>query len=356
MNDFTTDSPYQNDSSISSEKNTSSSPCLSSSSNYAFSPVSDILKIYPSVFKDALITFDIENCKIKNGYCSKSIDSESGCSFNTKDNTDSKCSCDCLLFPLNLMNSLNNTIYCILTNSSNTNFVFSEQVIVFSLDEKGGNISNANLTTSQTTDVTCISLSSSKVQEHIGDISYQVIQNIIQQSKTEPSLFKCPINQEFLNMYENYGDDDLNNVVQSSVVSTISSFIQESQTINISLSQVDFQKLSGTISQEDALKILTKNIVTQSFNKINTSVLGQQFDDIMSSFQNYCFPPDTTFPDVEDDQEPKIEYNPPSFTMTKNIWVIIIGGFCLIAIIAGIFLCYFRKRESNKTLSINENL
>lgn len=299
MNDLTTESPIftnTQSSSNSSSNNDSSSPCLPSSSNFSFSTVNDIIQIYPSSMKNVLKTYNIKNCYLNNGYCSQSINNTSGCLLNTTDSEDSQCSCDCLLFPLNLMSSMDNTINCILTNTSNTNYVISDQTIIFSLMEDGENISNADITTSQTANVKCASLSSNNVQQGIADLSYQVILNIIEQSKTQPSLFSCPISQDFLKMYQEYGKDDLNNIVQSSVKSTISSFIQDNQTINISLSQVEFKQLSANITQSEALSILTKNIVSQSFNKINQSVLGQHFDDIMNSFNNYCFPPPTQKP------------------------------------------------------------
>lgn len=299
MNDLTTESPIFTNSQSSSDSSTntnSSSPCISSSSNFSFSTVDDILKIYPSSMKNVLKTYKVKNCSLKNGYCSDSIDNSSGCLFDTPDSMDSQCSCDCLLFPLNLMSSMDTTINCILTNTSNTNYVISDQTIIFSLMEDGENLSNANINTSQTANVKCVSLSSNNVQQGIADLSYQVILNIIEQSKTEPSLFLCPISQDFLKMYEEYGKDDLNNIVQSSVKSTISSFVQDNQTINISLSQIEFKQLSANITQSDALRIVTKNIVSQSFNKINQSVLGEKFNDIMESFNNYCFPQYTEIP------------------------------------------------------------
>lgn len=346
MNDITTGYPLEdittpNSVNSSSSNTTSSSPCLPSSSNFTFSSVEDILQIYPSVMKDVLTTYKIKNCYIKNGYCSQSIDNTSGCLMNTEDPSDSQCSCDCLLFPLNLMNSLNNTIYCILTNTSSTNYVFTDQTIIFSIMEEGGNISNADINTSQTANVKCISLSSNKVQESIADLSYNVILNIIQQAKTQPSLFSCPISQDFLTMYENYGKDDLNNLVQSSVTSVISSFVQDSQTINIALSQIDYEKLSANITQSEAITILSNNIVSQSFNKINQSVLGQHFDDIMSSFNDYCFPPPTTSPPNNIKLSSIIEETtenlpPPSTFSIKKIIIIvscIIGGGFILALI-----------------------
>ena len=187
MNDFTTQSPlFKNNTKNSPSDNSSSkssSPCLPATSNFTFSTVEDIIKINPSLMKNLLSIYNLKNCNLKNGYCSQVIESTSGCSFHTTNPTNSECSCDCLLFPLNLMNSLSNTIYCSLTNTKTTNFVLSNQTIIFSLIEQGGNISNANLNTSQTASVSCISLSSSNVQKNIADISYQVILNIIQQSK-----------------------------------------------------------------------------------------------------------------------------------------------------------------------------
>lgn len=326
MNNFTTESPFlennndspsnntSNNTSSSNNNNndnTSSNPCLPSTSNFTFSTVENILKIYPSVMKNVLTTYNIKNCSLKNGYCSQTIKNSSGCLENTPDPLDTQCSCDCLLFPLNLMNSLNNTIYCTITNTSTTNYVLSDQTIVFSLQNTGSNISHATINTSQTASVKCVSLSSTSVQKNIADLSYNVITNIIQQAKTQPSLFSCPISQDFLKMYEAYGKDDLNNIVQSSVKASISSFIIDSQTISISLSDVDFKQLKANISQDEALTILTNNIVNQSFNKINQSVLGQHFDDIMSSFNSYCFPPPTTQPPPE-----IVETDPPISPLT----------------------------------------
>ena len=354
MNDITTYDAIEdtttpsntNSSSSNTTSSSSSSPCLPSSSNFTFSTVEDILEIYPSVMKDVLTTYKIKNCYIKNGYCSQSIDNTSGCLMNTEDPSNSQCSCDCLLFPLNLMNSLNNTINCILTNTSSTNYVFTDQTIIFSIMEEGGNISNANINTSQTANVKCITLNSDKVQQDIADLSYNVILNIIQQSKTQPSLFSCPISQDFLKMYENYGKDDLNNLVQSSVTSVLSSFVQNSQTINIALSQIEYDSLSVNITQSEALSILTNNIVSQSFNKINKSVLGQYFNDIMNSFNEYCFPPLTTIPPILQKSDDTIVETPPSNpdVSLKKILTITFSSFagllvgCLIVYIISIYL------------------
>lgn len=354
MSNFTTESPLSNNNEKSSNNSSSgsSSPCLPSSSNFTFSTVEDIIQINPALMKNLLSIYNLKNCNLKNGYCSQIIDTTSGCLLNTPNPTDSECSCDCLLFPLNLMNSLSNTIYCTLTNTKTTNFVLSNQTIIFSLIEQGGNISNANLNTSQTANVNCVSISSSSVQKNIADISYQVILNIIQQSKTQPSLFSCPISQDFLKMYQEYDTDELNNIVQSNITSTISSFVQDAQTITISLEQVEFQKLSANITQEQALTILTNNIVNQSFNKINQSVLGQHFEDIMNSFNNYCSPPTT--------QPPEFTTNPPLTTnnnsednitnnnsnQSNSNTIIIIVVCIIIFVFMGLgFLCLIKRVE-----------
>ena len=350
MNDLTTGYPLEvtpDNINSSSNNKTPSSPCSPSSSNFTFSSVENILKIYPSVMKDVLTTYSIKNCYLNNGYCSQSINNTSGCIIDTEDPTESQCSCDCLLFPLNLMNSLNNTIYCILTNTSSTNYVLTDQTIIFSIIQEGGNISNANINTSQTANIKCISLSSNKVQESIADLSYNVILNIIQQSKTQPSLFRCPISQDFLTMYENYGKDDLNNLVQSSVTSTISSFVQDSQTINITLSQIDYEKLSANITQSEAITILSNNIVSQSFNKINQSVLGQHFDDIMNSFNDYCFPPTTSPPFLIIEETTQNSPLQSTFSLKKTIIIITCSIFGFLIVLG--FLNYIYQQYNQTT-------
>lgn len=290
-----------------------------SSNNFSFSSVEDIIATYPDIMKEFLTTYNLKGCYLTSGgYCSYKINTETGCDPDTSDFKKMNCNCDCFLFPLNLEFALNNSIYNLLTDVSSDEFSINTQTIVFTIEEDKGNISNVDLNETQTEQVKMVSIQDVQVQTSVADLSYQTIQDILEQAKTEPSLFTCPISQKFLKMYQDYGSDDLNNIVSDSITSTIQSFTLNNQAITIPLINDEFQKLKLNLSQQDIVKTVVKNIVNVSLGKINKSVLGTQYNKIVKSINSYCYP--------------------------VNLWAAILIPIAILGIIGLIFYLYHTGR------------
>ena len=55
---------------------------------------------------------------------------------------------------------MNDSIYCVLTDTSNTDFVKTKQSVVFSIQQQDGNIKNVNLGVDQEENISMVSLQS----------------------------------------------------------------------------------------------------------------------------------------------------------------------------------------------------
>ena len=262
-----------------------------SSTNFSFSSVEDIINAYPDIMKQVLEKYKFKGCYLTNGgYCSYKLDTPSGCNTNTKNFKKMNCNCNCFLFPLNLEFALNNSIYNLLTNVQSTEFSFNKQTIVFTIKQDKGNISNLDLNETQSEDVQMISIQEVNVQKSMADLSYKTIQDILEQAKSDKDMFRCPINQKFIAMYEEYGKDELNNKVNESITSTVRSMTINNQTLTVPLDNVDFKSLKENLSQKDIVKTIIKNIVTVSLGKINESVIAKKYNKIVKSINSYCYP------------------------------------------------------------------
>ena len=262
-----------------------------SSTNFSFSSVEDIINSYPDIMKQVLEKYKLKGCYLTNGgYCSYKLDTPSGCNTNTKNFKKMNCNCNCFLFPLNLEFALNNSIYNLLTNVQSTEFSFNKQTIVFTIKQDKGNISNLVLNETQSEDVQMISIQNVNVQKSMADLSYKTIQDILEQAKSDKDMFRCPVNQKFIAMYEEYGKDELNNKVNESITSTVRSMTINNQTLTVPLDNVDFKSLKENLSQKDIVKTIIKNIVTVSLGKINESVISKKYNKIVKSINSYCYP------------------------------------------------------------------
>ena len=135
-----------------------------------------------------------------------------------------------------------------------------------------------------------ISIQEVNVQKSMADLSYKTIQDILEQAKSDKDMFRCPINQKFIAMYEEYGKDELNNKVNESITSTVRSMTINNQTLTVPLDNVDFKSLKENLSQKDIVKTIIKNIVTVSLGKINESVIAKKYNKIVKSINSYCYP------------------------------------------------------------------
>lgn len=262
-----------------------------SSTNFSFSSAEDIINSYPDIMKQVLNKYKLKGCYLTNGgYCSYRLDTPSGCNLNTRGFKKMNCNCNCFLFPLNLEFALNNSIYHLLTNVQSSVFSLNKQTIVFTVKRDQGNISNIVLNETQTEDVQMISIQDVNVQKSMADITYKTIQNIIEQANSDKALFSCPINQKFLEMYEKYGKNELNNKVNESLTSTVRSMTINNQTLTVPLENVDFNSLKENLSQKDIVKTVVKNIVSVTLGKVNESVLSKNFNKIVKSINSYCYP------------------------------------------------------------------
>lgn len=308
--------------------------------SYNFTSVEDMIQAKPALFKKILTTYKIKNCKIKNGYCSIVSPTTSGCYENQP--TTSNCSCDVLLFPLNLYNAMNDSIYCVLTDTSNTDFVKTKQSVVFSIQQQDGNIKNVNLGVDQEENISMVSLQSASTIKNMTSLSVKIIQDIIQQAKSNPSMFPGPINEEFINLLKTYSDENLNSMVNEKINSSVQLYVIDSQTISVTLTNDEFNSLQDNINQSEVIKILVENIVDSTLGSLTQSVFGKNFNNIILQIEDLCNnTPSTTPSAMISSKNNSIIENHSFLSKTFSFFSISLNVKDIIIICSGIFLLVF---------------
>ena len=88
-----------------------------------------------------------------------------------------------------------------------------------------------------------VSLQSASTIKNMTSLSVKIIQDIIQQAKSNPSMFPGPINEEFINLFKTYSDENLNSMVNEKINSSVQLYVIDSQTISVTLTNDEFNSL-----------------------------------------------------------------------------------------------------------------
>ena len=174
--------------------------CANTESNYKLLSVDQIATLYPGAIGSALASLNVKGCRLSStSYCT-----QDKCDFSGTPPNSIPLACSCKMFTIfaNMYLGMYQTIYCILTNQSTDVYELINQSIVINIvDTDGNDIENVNATIDQNVSVRITNIMSSSVKESIAGLSYNSIQNILNQAYQNPSYFKDAVSQKILEAF-----------------------------------------------------------------------------------------------------------------------------------------------------------
>ena len=187
-----------------------------------------------------------------------------------------------------------------------------------------------------------VSLQSASTIKNMTSLSVKIIQDIIQQAKSNPSMFPGPINEEFINLLKTYSDENLNSMVNEKINSSVQLYVIDSQTISVTLTNDEFNSLQDNINQSEVIKILVENIVDSTLGSLTQSVFGKKFNNIILQIEDLCNnTPSTTPSAMISSKNNSITENHSFLSKTFSFFSISLNVKDIIIICSGIVLLVF---------------
>ena len=246
---------------------------------------------YPFAISSSLKQLGIQRCRLSStSYCNQKT-----CVMDDKKNPSIPRSCTCAIYTIlsNMFLGMYQSVYCVVINQSSDVYNLTDQVIKFNIDQSDGeNIENVKGNIDQTVSVQIVSLVSTSVQQSLGSISYQSIQNVLEQAVKNKKYFDDPISLEILEVFAKYGSENLQESVTMNISSTIQSMTEQDQTIILTIDSSTWNSLNVKFSQGAVVKILSKNITTLSLNGVLNDAFQTSLNKINRQIKNkYCYEP-----------------------------------------------------------------
>ncbi len=269
--------------------------CANTESNYKLLSVDQIAILYPGAISSALASLNVKGCRLSpKSYCT-----QDKCHFSGTPPNSIPLACSCKMFTIfaNMYLGMYQTIYCILTNQSTDTYELIDQSIVINIvDTDGGSIENVNATIDQNLSVEVTNITSSTIKESIAGLSYDSIQNILNQAYQNPSYFKDAVSQQILEAFSLYGRENLNQSVTVNVTSTIQSLTMQNESIIINIDNSTWNSLKINLTQSALIEVLAKNITTISLDSVLQNALTQSIGKIENTIsKKYCYIPSKNY-------------------------------------------------------------
>lgn len=314
--------------------------------------INTIASVFPEEIIKLIRNYGLNGCVIPNvGYCD---------TIKCHENKDllpstihPTCNCAFFTFLANLyIGSIAKTKIILTQNTLNV--ATSKQTIVFKLITEGDITGSFKF--DQTQDVNIVSITEKNIQDSLANISCECIQEIINESERNPNIFKDQISQEILERFKSTdcesvksnvdqylqkhiteNDNNQNTVVSSSIIRNIN--VSENH-IYLYLDIKQFEGIEQDISQQIAIDILSKNIVDIVISGTLDTIMGDDFEKIMSQVKTICF--------TEKVVPTRTSLEPLNTTMKpqKNTGIIILScvlGFVFCCFFIAIIVLFFKK-------------
>jgi hypothetical protein len=321
------------------------------SPKFTILPIGTIANSHPDIVVNLLKKYNIPGCVIPEiGFCDKT-DCFLYQNYPVPNNIAQTCLCSFLTLLANFELGSVQSMYCLMTKEHSLNIARSTQKIIISLASEG-NISNANVNTSQTASVELLPLSNTTVQNGLGNASYESIMNILDIAEKDPDLFSDPISTEIINTLRQYANDNnLESTIQSGVTQAISSISTSIKTITTSEQLIritinstsDINEANINLNQQQIVKVLVENIVDRSVGNSLQKLLQDKINNIILN-NEYC--------------SIKIPSSPPPPPPKKNkntLWIILsVLGLCILIIGFRIFFNSNEQPQNYTRLSTQQ--
>ena len=218
--------------------------------------INQIFQEYPSLLQDLLETLKYNQCQANNQILTLLQNPDKEETIYTSNgkfvNGSSKCLCSELYFQMNVLFYIYIFNTCLLvTGDINTNEITeTDQTIVISIKNKGS-ITNTNINNSQTQSqqISMVNLSDQSTMTYMSQYIYKIISSLSQ-----------AFQENKIDTYVTIVSNTLQENVQQAVKSSVEALTDNSQLINLQLTNDEYQKLTVTNDQKLTLTLIMQQL------------------------------------------------------------------------------------------------